>query len=282
MITSRKTVTPRDVAGHYDDLDRFYREICGEHLHHGFWVDGVRTQTEAAEKMIDLVAGHLHAEAGDHVGDVGCGYGGTSRYLAEQHQLKMTGITVSRVQYDYAVERSLDRDNPRYLLENWEENSLAANSLDGIVSIECLAHVPDKQKFFDQVDRVLKPGKRAVVLAWLAKDAPRRWEHRHLLEPICREGRLPSMGSEQDYAGHLRDAGLKLIEFRDLTRQVQKSLTVGTRQVYWNVCTRPSYWNFLWQRKSSHAVYLFSLIRMIIAYRTGAFRYGMYVAEKPF
>ena len=33
-------VTREDVARHYDQLDRFYRELWGEHVHHGFWATG--------------------------------------------------------------------------------------------------------------------------------------------------------------------------------------------------------------------------------------------------
>ena len=53
-----------DVAAHYDDLDRFYREIWGEHVHHGLWTSPRSTPEEATRSLIDLVAGqapNVHA-----------------------------------------------------------------------------------------------------------------------------------------------------------------------------------------------------------------------------
>ena len=53
-----------DVAAHYDDLDRFYREIWGEHVHHGLWTDPRSTPEEATRRLIDLVAGQARIRAG--------------------------------------------------------------------------------------------------------------------------------------------------------------------------------------------------------------------------
>ena len=38
MISSRKEIRGADIASHYDELDRFYRDIWGEHVHHGLAV----------------------------------------------------------------------------------------------------------------------------------------------------------------------------------------------------------------------------------------------------
>jgi tocopherol O-methyltransferase len=40
MIVPRTVQTAESVARHYDTLDRFYREIWGEHVHHGLWRGG--------------------------------------------------------------------------------------------------------------------------------------------------------------------------------------------------------------------------------------------------
>ena len=53
----------------------------------------------------------------------------------------------------------------------------------------------DKLAFFTEVNRLLRPGGRFVVAAWLSREQPALWESKYLLEPICVEGRLPSMAS---------------------------------------------------------------------------------------
>jgi hypothetical protein len=39
------------IARHYDSLDYFNRDIWGEHIHHGLWLDGGETPREAAEQL---------------------------------------------------------------------------------------------------------------------------------------------------------------------------------------------------------------------------------------
>lgn len=44
----------------------------------------------------------------------------------------------------------------------------------------------------------LKPGGLFTICVWLTCDNPGLWEIGYLLEPICREGGLPSIGNEAD------------------------------------------------------------------------------------
>ena len=39
------------IARHYDTLDFFYRDLWGEHVHHGLWLTGRESPAEAAEQM---------------------------------------------------------------------------------------------------------------------------------------------------------------------------------------------------------------------------------------
>ena len=55
MIMSRSPFQPGEVAAHYDDLDRFYREIWGEHVHHGLWQSRAETAEEATRHLITEV-----------------------------------------------------------------------------------------------------------------------------------------------------------------------------------------------------------------------------------
>ncbi len=96
MITAQAKVKCGDVAAHYDDLDRFYREVWGEHVHHGLWSSGRETPEEATRSLIAVVAEQAALRPGDTVCDVGCGYGGTARVLAGEYGATVTALTVSR------------------------------------------------------------------------------------------------------------------------------------------------------------------------------------------
>ena len=78
MITPKTRQTRAEVAGHYDELDRVYREVWGEHVHHGFWQRGDESIAQATDALTDLVAGHLAITPGSALIDIGCGYGFSS------------------------------------------------------------------------------------------------------------------------------------------------------------------------------------------------------------
>jgi SAM-dependent methyltransferase len=84
---------------------------------------------------------------------------------------------------------------------------MADASFDHAYAIESTEHMADKEGLFLEVARTLKPGGRFVVCAWLSEDRPSRWRVRHLLEPICREGRLPGMGTRGEYEAWAAAAG---------------------------------------------------------------------------
>ena len=50
MIASSQEIRPEAVASHYDELDRFYRDIWGEHVHHGLWLRGEETPGDSGSE----------------------------------------------------------------------------------------------------------------------------------------------------------------------------------------------------------------------------------------
>jgi tocopherol O-methyltransferase len=277
MITS--SARERDVAAHYDDLDEFYREFWGEHVHHGLWTTGRESPEQAVERLIEMVAREAAIGSGSRVCDVGCGYGGTARFLASRYGAEVTGLTISPKQHSYAVAQT-PGDNPTYLLRNWEQNELAPASFDAVVSIECLAHVEGKQRYFDEIRRVLKPGGTAVVLAWLACENPSALARRRLLQPICDEGRLAGMGDRGEYAAMIEAAGLHLLAYRDLSSQVARTWTICLRRVLAKLAVSRRHRRYLWERPSENWIFLVTLFRIRLAYAVGAMRYGAFVMRK--
>src|SRR3954452_6677454 len=98
MIVPRTEPGRADVAGHYDGLDRFYRELWGEHVHHGLWRTGRESVSQATRALIDLVLAHARLSPGARVADAGCGYGGTARVVARELRADVVGFTLSEAQ----------------------------------------------------------------------------------------------------------------------------------------------------------------------------------------
>jgi tocopherol O-methyltransferase len=279
MISSRTTIAPDAVASHYDELDEFYREVWGEHVHHGLWLRGNETRQRAVLQLLDVVAEQAVIGSGSRVVDIGCGYGAAARVLAERGA-EVTGVTISPVQHRYAVEQGNGSGNPTFVLGDWLQNYLPSGAFDAAIAIESSEHMPDKRAFFAQAHRVLRPGGRLVICAWLAAEKPSRIAKKWLLEPICREGRMPHMGNVNDYRSLARAAGLQLLDYRDLTQQVARSWTVIMWRLLLKVITRPRYLRFLFSREAQNRVFALTVPRIWLAYRTGAMRYGLFTFEK--
>ncbi len=47
----------------------------------------------------------MGAQPGDHVLEIGCGWGGFAEFAAREIGCRVTGLTISREQHDYARER---------------------------------------------------------------------------------------------------------------------------------------------------------------------------------
>jgi tocopherol O-methyltransferase len=267
------------VAAHYDDLDVFYRDIWGEHVHHGYWATGRQRDEAAADALVDLLAERMGFQPGEDVCDIGCGYGAAARRLAERCSVNVAGVTVSAAQARVAAERRPAGGQVSVVVQDWLSNQFADASFARAYAIESSEHMVDKQRFFGEVSRVLRPGGVLGVFVWLACDSPKAWEVRHLLEPICREGRLPSMGDEADYRQLAARAGLRTVSVEDLSTRVRRTWLICARRLLGKMLTQRRYLRFLFDASSSNRVFAITLLRILAAYHTGSMRYCLIIFE---
>ena len=275
MISARTEINRDAVASHYDELDHFYRDVWGEHVHHGLWLRGNETREQAVLQLAELVSKNARITPGARVCDIGCGYGATARLLASRGA-EVTGVTISPAQYEFATKRNAGSSNPQFLLGDWLTNDLPSDSFDAAIAIESSEHMADLSAFFAQAHRILRPGGRLVVCAWLAAEEPSARSKKWLLEPICREGRMPQMGSASDYRSLGEHAGFSLEQFEDVSRSVARTWPAIVRRLLGKFATQPRYLRFLFSPHASNRIFALTILRIWIAYRVGAMRYGVF------
>jgi tocopherol O-methyltransferase len=265
------------VAHHYDEPDPFYRNLWGEHLHHGLWRSGSEPPAVAVLQLLELVASRAGLEPGARVCDVGAGYGASARWLASRYGAQVTALTLSPAQYAYACAQPTvpGAPTPRYLLQDWLSNTLPGGSADVVIALESTEHMADLKRCFAQLRRVLRPGGRFVICAWLACETPEPWEIRLLLEPICREGRLAGLGSMSEYRSALEGAGLVVDTEEDLSREVRRTWGVVLRRLFTGLLSERAYRRYLLDARQYERLFVWTVARMALAYRTGSLRYGL-------
>jgi MPBQ/MSBQ methyltransferase len=102
--------------------------------------------------------------------DVGCGIGGSARILARDYGLDVLGISISPGQIRRAQELTPAGLSCRFAVMDALDLELPDAGFDAVWSVEAGPHMPDKQRYADELLRVLKPGGRLAVADWNRRD----------------------------------------------------------------------------------------------------------------
>src|SRR6476620_8142503 len=158
-----------DIRAFFDLASPYFKQLWGEHIHHGYWINGKESKEEAAQNLIDLLIEKSRLKPKSKVLDVGCGIGGTSIYLAQKYQCNVTGITISPVQVDMANRAASQlhlANEPKFKVE--DANNITLNErFDIIWSVECIGHLHNRHNLFKRAHELLKPGGRMCITDWL-------------------------------------------------------------------------------------------------------------------
>ena len=112
--------------------------------------------TLAQKRKMELICRKIDLRAEDHLLEIGFGWGGFSRFAAENYRCKVTAVNISREQWRYA--QDFCKDLPvRLLLRDYRD---IRGQFDKIVSVGMFEHVGQKnyREFMRTVARCLKPG----------------------------------------------------------------------------------------------------------------------------
>jgi cyclopropane-fatty-acyl-phospholipid synthase len=171
LIHSRRRNTRqgsrRNIAFHYDIGNAFYRKWLDETLTYSsaLFETSEMSLADAQQAKYRRLAEWLELEPGARVLEIGCGWGGFALYLAQEWGCHVTGVTISREQYDHAGARVAaaglsDRIDLR--LQDYRD---LEGRFDRIVSIEMFEAVGEANwpVYFGKLRDLLRPGGLAVL-----------------------------------------------------------------------------------------------------------------------
>ncbi|KAB5539464.1 S-adenosyl-L-methionine-dependent methyltransferase [Coniochaeta sp. 2T2.1] len=289
---------------HYDLASDYYLSLWGEHIHHGYWETEEAKRTlpkeEAQIALIRLLLSLSNVKEGSRVLDVGCGIGGTTRYLASHLGCAVTGVTISGKQVEIAKRLTLaeaKKDDP-----DAEEDSdgffrvgkgkvkfveLDAEKMgeyfkgeegafDAVWISEALSHFPNKPLFFRNVEKVLRTGGKLALADWFKADGLSEKEFGDDIKPIEDGMLLPPLCTQDEYVKMATDVGLKVHGGpKDISKDVAQ-----TWDISWSLVQNPSLWAFALSQGRDGIAFLQSFRAMRRGYANGHFRYAVIAFEK--
>jgi len=151
----------QNVAHHYDLGNDLYRLFLDDDLQYScaYYTDPGNSLEQAQSDKKAHIAAKLALEPGQHVLDIGCGWGGTALYLNRVAGVRVTGVTLSEEQLKVARERAEAAgvaDQVKFELIDYRD---VTGTFDRIVSIGMFEHVgaAHYEEFFKACRRLLVP-----------------------------------------------------------------------------------------------------------------------------
>jgi cyclopropane-fatty-acyl-phospholipid synthase len=170
LNANTRTGSRRNIAAHYDLGNDFYALWLDPSMSYSaahFAEDGTQSLESAQIAKYERILDRLRPKPGDHLLEIGCGWGGLMEIAARDYGCRVTGLTLSREQRDYAQERMARlglADRVSIELMDYRD---VTGSFDHIVSIEMYEAVGERYwpTYFRAVHDRLKPGGAAVIQA---------------------------------------------------------------------------------------------------------------------
>jgi len=204
----------KNISFHYDLGNSFYAKWLDPTMTYSaaIFEDGSQDLAHAQQAKYRRLAELADIRAGHHVLEIGCGWGGFAEFVARQYKARVTGITISREQFEYATRRikaaGLD-DLVKIVLKDYRDLD---QSYDRIVSIEMFEAVGEAYwpTYFETLSRCLARGGKAALQVITIDDAvfhDYRREPDFIQRYIFPGGMLPSMPA---LAEPIRNAGFRM------------------------------------------------------------------------
>jgi cyclopropane-fatty-acyl-phospholipid synthase len=159
----------RNISAHYDLGNEFFALWLDETMMYSsaiFERDDMSLY-EAQIARLDSICRKLELGPEDHLVEIGTGWGGLALHAVQNYGCRVTTTTISRQQYDKAVERVAAaglEDRITVLLDDYRD---LQGRFDKLVSIEMIEAIGWRQfdTYFEKCGQLLKPGGKLLIQA---------------------------------------------------------------------------------------------------------------------
>jgi cyclopropane-fatty-acyl-phospholipid synthase len=160
-------VAKDNIRAHYDLGNELFRLMLDPTMTYScaYWERPEQTLQEAQQRKLERICEKLLLSSGDHVLEIGCGWGSFALHAAREYGCRVTGLTISPAQAQLARERVGDAGLDRLVEIREEDYRLAQGTYTRVASIEMIEAIglAEYEAYFRTIDRLLAPNGIAVI-----------------------------------------------------------------------------------------------------------------------
>ncbi len=227
-----------NIAAHYDLGNDFFRQFLDHDMSYSsaMYREGADTLEAAQERKLDAICKKLDLQPGEHLVEIGSGWGSMAIHAATHYGVKVTTTTISEEQHRLATEKVRAAglsDRITVLLADYRDLN---GVYDKAVSVEMIEAVGEEYYpvYLQTIQRLLKPSGQALIQA--ITSACQRYEQYRTGSDFIRRyifpgGHLPSISKLLEVAAEHTD--LRLFHLEDFSQDYARTLA-DWRARFWD------------------------------------------------
>ena len=223
--------TPEAIKKYYSDTQFEYKLIWNWRikdtpaLHFGYYDEKATNHAAAVNRANEVLAEWAGIQKGGFIIDAGCGLGHSAIWLSKKYEAKVTGITIVPKQVETITKNLIKTpvSNVNFLIADYLTMPFDDGKADVVWAFESVCHAPQKEAFYKEAYRVLKPGGRLVMAEYLRNDRPMTIEKENLLNEVFHSWAIPDLDTLQEHRNHAMEVGFESFKNNDVTAHVLKS-----------------------------------------------------------
>ncbi len=226
---NRRRNSRLNIAAHYDLGNDFFRLFLDDGMNYSaaMYRDSADSLEAAQERKLDTICRKLALEPGEHLVEIGTGWGALAIHAARHYGVKVTTTTISQEQHRLATEKVAAAGLSGQITVLLSDYRDLTGEYDKLVSIEMIEAVGEAYypTYLKTISRLLKPQGQALIQAITCRDqyyAQYREGTDFIRRYIFPGGHLPSIGCLLDVATAHTD--LRLFHLEDFSLDYARTL----------------------------------------------------------
>ena len=225
-----KQFTNQDVENYYDQSEVHYKlfwklkESMG--LHYGIWNTDTKKIQGAVLNTNYLLMKMGAIQSTDYVLDAGCGIGGSAIFNAKNTGCRVHGISLSKKQI--ATATLLAKENGlahqlSFTQQDYTKTNFEANTFDVVWAIESMQTASNKNLFYKEMYRILKPGGK-ILIADIFKPTPYNIAPEKDMHTMLNGWAMTDILAIPELKQIANDNNFEVGEIKNVTQEIKKSV----------------------------------------------------------